>query len=32
VLVGSSGTDREFMEDLAWSTWGRSTVAAIGGR
>lgn len=30
VLVGSAGTDREFMEDLAWSTWGRSTMAGIG--
>ncbi|MFM8980471.1 MAG: hypothetical protein ACKOSS_08420 [Planctomycetia bacterium] len=29
VLVGSSGTDREFMEDLAWSTWGRSTLASV---
>lgn len=29
VLVGSAGTDREFMEDLAWSTWGRSTMAGV---
>jgi HEAT repeat protein len=27
VLVGDRATDRALMEDLAWATWGRTTVA-----